>query len=289
MAPLHQSASVELQTSARGRLLRPAEACVRYADTHTVGTLTFEHARAIISDDERAHCDRLGMERDRREYAIAHALLRRTLSEFSGLPPKDWRFALAPNGKPTLAAHHSATPLTFNLTHTHGLAACIVAHGAAVGIDAELMTRAVDWLGIARRYFSPGELREIEQVAAPHQPRTFLELWTLKEAFAKTTGRGLSHALGDASFDLRQDRAIMCTLPPTQASGTWHIATYAPTRAHVLTIAINDDNPGPWTVIVSTESSAPTLEPCRVSTHFYGSTRNCFASCSSCRCRASAR
>ena len=65
------------------------------------------------------------------------------------------------------------------------------------------------------------------------QPTRFFELWTLKEAFAKATGLGLSQSLDATSFSLVNDGSIDCVVP-------YHFTLYAPLPTHRLAIAVSD-------------------------------------------------
>ena len=167
---------------------------VRYRLTERLDDRALTSALALLSPDERARYDRFRVERDRHEFAVAHALLRATLSEFGDVAPLDWRFETGVHGKPALAAGVSALPLSFNLSHARGLVACVVTGGrtpgfararADVGLDVELVTRTTDWRGIASRYFSAAERAQIDRAPDAERATRFFELWTLKEAFAK--------------------------------------------------------------------------------------------------------
>ena len=219
---------------------RPGDVHVRYCLTDSIGERVLEAAVALLSDEERVRCERFRVDRDRHEFAVAHALLRTTLSELGDRPPGDWRFQTGSHGKPMLAAGTSTVPWSFNLSHARGLVACVVAPSADVGLDVELATRVTDWHGIASRYFSAGEVAQIDRLADGERPTRFFELWTLKEAFAKALGVGLSQALDATTFDLAAPGAIACTLPPGMGPATWQFALYAPTREHRLAVAVSD-------------------------------------------------
>src|SRR5450631_177028 len=134
---------------------------IRYCATDSIGDDRLRAAVSLLSDEERARHERFRVDRDRREFAVAHALLRTTLSELGDRAPDAWRFASGPHGKPMLAPDASTPPLSFNISHAHGLVACVVAAGADVGLDVERVTRPTDWRSIATRYFSPAEVAQI--------------------------------------------------------------------------------------------------------------------------------
>jgi len=228
--------------------LMPGDVHVRYRLTDDLDEDARQTALSLLSSDEHARYERLRLDGDRREFAAAHALLRTTLSEFDGISPRDWRFDAGSHGKPALAPGMSALPLSFNLSHARGLVACAVALDADVGLDVELVTRATDWRAIASRYFSPAEVAQIDGVADAGRATRFFELWTLKEAFAKALGVGLSQSLDASSFDLADASAIACTLPFAVDSAQWHFALYTPARDHRLAVAVSDGSVRRWRI-----------------------------------------
>ncbi len=221
---------------------------VRYRRTDALDDAALANAVARLSDDERARHERFHAQRDRNEYAVAHALLRTMLSALDDRPPDAWRFVAGPQGKPALADAQS--PLAFNLSHAHGLVACAVTSGAAVGIDVEQVTRATDWRGIASRYFSPAELAEIDGVDPAVQAIRFFEIWTLKEAFIKALGVGLSQPLNAMTFSAERPEAVAFALPSSVDGGVWQFALYAPTAAHRLAVAVSDGTTRRWRIHV---------------------------------------
>jgi 4'-phosphopantetheinyl transferase len=114
------------------------------------------------------------------------------LSRYDSRPPGAWAFEEAPGGKPVLAAH-DASALSFNLSHTHGFVACAVTLGTEVGIDVENVDRNLRVQEIAERYFAPDELSDLAACPPDARAKRFFDFWTLKEAYLKAIGVGLSH------------------------------------------------------------------------------------------------
>jgi 4'-phosphopantetheinyl transferase len=223
---------------------------IRYRRTACVAEDTLQAAVALLSEEEIARYLRFHFDDDRREFALAHALLRTTLSAFDDVAPRDWRFENDANGKPALAPGMTGVPLSFNLSHSGGLVACAVAVHADVGVDVESVTRATDWRSIVPRYFSAAEVAQIDRLPAPEQAGRFFELWTLKEAFAKALGVGLSQSLDATCFDLAGD-AISCSLPDGIQAEAWQFALYRPDRDHRLAVAVSDGTPRRWRIDVT--------------------------------------
>jgi 4'-phosphopantetheinyl transferase len=214
---------------------------VRYCFTEAMDEPALNAANALLSDDERARRDRFRAQRDRDEYAAAHALLRTTLSMFGDWPPEAWRFTAGPHGKPALAGDNAR--LSFNLSHGRGLVACAVTTGADVGIDVEAVTRAIDWRAIASRYFSPAEAAAIERADPAGQTTRFFELWTLKEAFIKALGVGMLQPLRTMTFSVERNDAVGFLPPSGVMADVWQFGLFAPSADHRLAVAVSDGTP----------------------------------------------
>jgi 4'-phosphopantetheinyl transferase len=161
--------------------------------------------RRLLSPGEREREQRFRFEKDRLQHVVARALVRTVLSHYTGEDPSAWRFAPNAFGKP-LVAGPSAARLQFNLAHTPGLVVCLVALGHEVGVDAEDLTRTADHLMLARRYFAASEAAALEALPPAERPAAFFRFWTLKEAYVKACGLGLSVPLGDFAFTLAADQ-----------------------------------------------------------------------------------
>lgn len=156
--------------------------------------------RALLTEEELAKQQRFSVDSPRRLDLVARALQRRVLSHFvPAVAPRDWRFEIHEMGRPSIAPG-LAPDLDFNIAHTAGLVVMAVGQDSRVGIDVEAFARRRN-LEIARRYFSPREIAGMEALPAENQPRRFLELWTLKEAYLKAIGTGISGGLGTMTFE----------------------------------------------------------------------------------------
>ena len=177
---------------------------------------------AVLSDDERERRSRLRHVPDRRDFGAAHALLRTTLSGYAPeIAPRDWRFERNAFGKPAIVAGQAGHPaLTFSLTHTGGIVACAVARGPDVGIDVERTGRVTDPAAIAHRYFAASECEQLAACSAEEYPMRFVEFWTLKEAYVKALGRGLSLPLASFAFEFDGASGLRCR--PHDGAVGWH-------------------------------------------------------------------
>jgi len=225
--------------------LMPPSAALGTHDVHvwyrtTEGADAFDARETDLSDlssGERARCVRFAFERDRRDFAAAHALLRTQLSNYADVAPAAWTFDAPPDGKPFIVSSGEPT-LAFNLSHTRGCVACAIAAGGEVGIDVESADRALDGRKIAARYFSTAECDWLDACAARERAIRFIELWTLKEAYIKAIGRGLSHPLNTFGFAFDGERDIRFCPPPDAQASAWRFALFAPSARYRMAVAV---------------------------------------------------
>jgi 4'-phosphopantetheinyl transferase len=220
-------------------LLGAGDVHVWYRHTAGVSPEELDAAGARLSGDERARRDRFLSDRHRRDFVLAHDLLRRSLSRYRDVAPPQWRFETTDNGRPLLsgpAAPDGDGALSFNLSHTDGVVACAVARDLPLGVDVERLDGARDVERLAELCFSPRELAALRCCGDGARAR-FFELWTLKDAKVKAIGAGLTQALDAISFDFDGPGRIAFTAPPELAAGEWRFALYAPSPQVRLAVA----------------------------------------------------
>jgi 4'-phosphopantetheinyl transferase len=209
--------------------LNESDVYIWYRSTTLLDNEAVKSAEQNLSIEERTQRDRLHFTADRRDFTIAHDLLRRSLSSCADMPPTDWRFASNDYGKPSV---ESIAPqlraLSFSLSHTRGLVACAIALNAPLGVDVERIDQSRHVQQIANRFFSEKEAAWLRQCSAELRNIHFVELWTLKEAFFKATGVGLSGSLTGVSFRFDENARIEFSGPSVIDTHEWHFALFEP-------------------------------------------------------------
>ncbi|HEU4779105.1 MAG TPA: 4'-phosphopantetheinyl transferase superfamily protein [Steroidobacteraceae bacterium] len=196
-----------------------------------------ERFMAVMSDEERVRDGRFLVEPARRLHRLARGLQREVLASYlPGTAPRDLQFISGATGRPALAPPFDASGLDFNLAHTRGLVALAVTRGAALGIDVEIYEKKVP-LEVARRFFSPVEVNALEALPGDAQPRRFLRLWTLKEAYLKAIGAGIAGGLDRMTF--RIDDAGACTFDRAddRHAARWSFRQFDVGDRHVVALA----------------------------------------------------
>jgi 4'-phosphopantetheinyl transferase len=210
-----------------------------FRPTESLDAAALDAAVAVLSDEERARCRRFHFPRDARDYAAAHALLRRTLSGLDGRAPDRWRFDASANGKPFLVPDDTFRA-AFSLSHTQGMVACAVTTtaDALVGVDVECIDRDVDVAELAARFFAPAEAAHLAQLDAETRRSRFFDLWTLKEALVKALGTGLAMSLSSLAFTIGPDGTISLNAPADIETSTWQFGLFAPAPRYRLAVAV---------------------------------------------------
>jgi 4'-phosphopantetheinyl transferase len=195
--------------------------------------------QALLSAEETARQRRFRFDKLRHDYAIGCALLRTTLSRYADVDPAAWSFVKGAYGRPEIANPKSIPMLRFNLSHTEGLIACVVVLERDVGIDVEDTGRHGDVLELADRFFSSKEVAALHALSQAAQKRRFFEYWTLKEAYLKARGTGLSVPLNQFSFRLEGPAVRICFDSPLGDDvSKWQFALFRPTARHQLAVGI---------------------------------------------------
>jgi len=182
-----------------------------------------------LDETERQRAQRFRFERDRRRWVAAHTALRRILSSYVGIVPARLQLLATDQGKPFLPAELADGGIRFNLSHSGALALIAVARDE-VGVDIEDTTRAVDWPALSPDVFSE---REAQGLWDGHgKPAlTPWAIWTLKEAYVKGRGCGLTIPL--RAFEITPgngDEAYRIGIDPAWHDGVnWHLLSL-PTR-----------------------------------------------------------
>ncbi len=179
----------------------------------------------ILSADERIRSSRFHFPADRERFTAARAWLRYILAAYLQTDPRELAFDYSLKEKPALAPPHAASGLTFNLSHSGGIALYAVSRNRQLGVDVELIRRSSDLEGIARRFFSSHEQKQFFALPPEDRREAFFRCWTRKEAYIKATGDGLSLPLHqfDVSLEAGCRNALLATRPDPSEGQGWHL------------------------------------------------------------------
>jgi 4'-phosphopantetheinyl transferase len=161
-----------------------------------------------LAPDELARANRFHFQRDRNSFVATRGVLRDLLGRYLDRSPAELEFDYSPRGKPCLRATPLGRSVPFNVSHSHGLALLAFAPGRHVGVDVELIRRDFACEEIAKRYFSPQEVAELDALPPSSRAEGFFLCWTRKEAYVKARGEGLHIPLDSFHVSLSPGRPV---------------------------------------------------------------------------------
>ena len=194
--------------------------------------------RRLISTEEHARWERFRVADAALQFLVGRALMRAAVGEHTGTAATDLSFAYTVYGKPYVADPPPARGLPCNVSHTQGIVACAIGDGCTPGVDVEPVERDLAIQRISRAYFARREQEALEAAAPDERQKLFLQTWTLKEAYIKACGRGLSIGLDSFRVSPGSSAAtIEFDANTDDDPRRWQLATVAVDNEHQLAVA----------------------------------------------------
>lgn len=208
--------------------------------------------RSILSADELDRADRFKLPDHRHRFTQARANLRCLLGQYLNRDPDKVKFDYGPKGKPSLPDE----ALYFNVSHSKHFEAIGVTRLGNLGIDLESEARIKNPQSFAPICLSPVEQEEFDALqienrsALENLRRDYLiKRWTLKEAYLKATGIGLT--LGLHRLQLRPEHVDSISLLLDGIVVDWHFHFESLQNEFVLASAVESKkNESPANVII---------------------------------------
>ncbi|MFC5475601.1 4'-phosphopantetheinyl transferase family protein [Paraherbaspirillum soli] len=184
-----------------------------------------EAYRQLLSAEERRRAQRFLRERDRHRYLVTRALVRTVLSRFTGVAPASLIFKENRYGKPALCGmDFDKRTLSFNLSHCDDMIVLAITQDRELGVDVENIALRPAPINIAKRYFAEEEIVDLTALSVDAQGERFFEWWTLKEAYIKARGMGLSIPLDQFGFRFDASERLEMWMHPNLGDrlSRWH-------------------------------------------------------------------
>lgn len=206
-------------------------------DVSTLSKADIRRFDAVLGATESAQVQQFRFDADRDAYRAAHALARLALSCFEPtVLPKNWIFKSTDYGRPEVATKYGLPALRFNISHTRGMVAVVVTRDTDCGVDIESVKRCQDVDHLAKAVLAPIELEAL--LAAPEGDRAhlFSQYWTLKEAYSKAIGLGLSIPFERIVFELQSGGARLLN-----CANSWLFEQWSPVPGYMIATAIQSE------------------------------------------------
>jgi 4'-phosphopantetheinyl transferase len=201
--------------------------------------LLAEYSR-LLSPEESSRQARFVFAKDRHTDLVSRALVRATLSRYTGIDPRDWVFHRNEAGRPEVVGPPNALPLHFNLSHTDGMVVCAITDQSSIGVDVENREVAGEKLDLADHYFATSEVAALSSLPPTQRPGRFVDLWTLKESYLKARGLGLSVPLDQVTFRLPPEGPLQVSFGPEiqDDPAHWQFGLFNPGSSHRIAVAV---------------------------------------------------
>lgn len=200
------------------------------------GAVTLPSLAAWLSPSERARAERYGSERLAQRYTRGRAALRWILAQRLGTPPEQVPIERDERGRPQLAGR---TQFDFNVSNTRNIAlvGLVDSPGMRIGVDVESEDRALNHVGLARKFLTAREQAAIASRDVAARRRAVLRLWTCKEAMSKATGHALSAPLRALDVELEPSLRL-AEGPPPYLADDWRLAAVDAPGKFLATVAL---------------------------------------------------
>jgi 4'-phosphopantetheinyl transferase len=195
--------------------------------------------RSLLSIEEREAEQALRVAAVRTQYLVTRAQLRTVLSSYVDLRPQDWTFRKGKFGKPEVANSVAVeSRISFNISHSDGLISLVVDRGCELGVDVENFAERAAPIDHVKAFLSQKEARALIGLPSRQRQARFFEYWTLKEAYLKAKGIGLSFPPNGFGFDLSRRAEIRFETHGTDESDPreWRFVQLSLSRKHLVSI-----------------------------------------------------
>jgi phosphopantetheinyl transferase len=206
----NDSAWVKEMFSQRAREVTPPAACDAACVLYAPVSCDPEASRrcaSILSDHERQRSERFVTKELKNNFEQRRAFRRYcgALALGSSSPLSQIVFEETENGRPYIR-DRSDLWFSFSSCRSGFVGAWSWTHGLGVDLEDPLIEREIAEL--AQMYFTESEARTVAE-RGPEQFRTFLQLWSLKEAALKSIGQGLPFGLDVFEFELKESLQVV--------------------------------------------------------------------------------
>lgn len=220
--------------------LEPGEVHLFYTRADQVSDAgLLEQYRDCLSPDEVLKQDRYLKSSDRHLSLVSRALVRYLVAGVTGQEPQAIDFSFNEYGKPNVP---QSPDIHFNLSHSHGAAVCALSRNFPVGVDIEDISRQTN-LAIANRFFSSSEAQLVSNAPKAKKKALFFDIWTLKEAYIKAMGKGLSIPLDSFSFNADGAKIQINFNDTGKTDPLWQFFQWRPDPGKVISTAVRSFEP----------------------------------------------
>jgi 4'-phosphopantetheinyl transferase len=146
----------------------------------------------LLTERQRRRIDRYKTAQLRERQIVSDGLLRSLLARYLNDAPADVSLQSTEFGKPFVADCKGRINLQFSVSHSSYLGVYAFAGDKLIGVDVEEMLPSTDWDAAECLYLGGYEREWLSHLPSCERNEISYRLWTIKEAYVKAVGQGLS-------------------------------------------------------------------------------------------------
>lgn len=199
---------------------------------------TIDRLQSVLTPEERYRAKLYHSVQDQNQFIQVRGTLRYLLAHYFCRPPGQIKLSYGPWGKPAVLPGTEPFELCFNLSRSQGLAVFAFTAGRSLGVDVECLRYNLDYMTVARQFFSTREYGLLAAVPSQSRVDSFFHCWTRKEAMLKALGQGLRIPLN--SFDVPVEAGtVKCVAECVVKCGgrDWSLQSFSPSPEYVACVA----------------------------------------------------
>jgi 4'-phosphopantetheinyl transferase len=170
-----------------------------------------------LSSQEEQKAGKFRKKEDRRRFSLSRACLRRLLCRYIGVPPDEIDFLYGTYGKPYVKNGRGAEGLDFSVSHSGEYVLYGFSMRRQIGVDIERIRTDSDLRDVLPDICTAEELRGIGSGGKALPLPDIYRCWTVKEAYIKALGLGLSYPLKDVRVSVSPEGYGV------EGDGTWAV------------------------------------------------------------------
>lgn len=175
----------------------------------------------------------------KREQFIKNRLaLKLILAKYLHISPQEIFFDYTIKGKPFINQNINHSSIYFNLSHKNNYTIYTIAL-QNIGVDLEKIDKEVKIEKIAKRFFCKEEYEYLKKIKEEDKLESFFRIWTIKEAYFKLTGEGLSGGLNTIYIDIMTNNSFKINEESVKTKMNLYIKTWRLFDDYIMTTIVD--------------------------------------------------
>lgn len=198
-----------------------------------------EYYRGILGERARGRIERFKASQLRDRHTVASGSLISLIAHYTQEAPRRIELEYNKFQKPLLVNHKRPT-LQFSASHSNQIGMYGFTQDKLVGVDVEEIPAAADWRDIGDTCLSDFEKVWFSRLPSARRIATLIQIWTIKEAYLKAIGTGLSVPPASVELEFTEaDRYQFHRTPHEEGrGGRWNIFTFSPVPGFLAAVVV---------------------------------------------------